>query len=140
MRGHLAGISVALRNLTLFTFVTGDSVSHKDPRVSHVHSFSSQSTLTAARAIVALCLILTPCLEIELSSVQCHSLLSAGAHCAHSLLDVTGRRAEAGHQTLWVTEPRGPGHTVSGVIRTMSPSPIICQDDIRNRMFLTPGF
>ena len=105
MRGHLAGISVALRNLTLFTFVTGDSVSHKDPRVSNVHSSSSQSTLTAARAIVALCLILTPCLEIELSSVQCHSLLSAGAHCTlliHCWMSrAAGRRLVTGHYGSW---------------------------------------
>ena len=105
MRGHLASISVALRNLTLFTFVTGDSVSHKDPRVSNVHSSSSQSTLTAARAIVALCLILTPCLEIELSSVQCHSLLSAGAHCTlliHCWMSrAAGRRLVTGHYGSW---------------------------------------
>ena len=71
MRGHLASISEALRNLSLFTFVTGDFVSHKDPRVSNVRSSSSQSTLTAARAILALCLTLTPCLEIELSVTHC---------------------------------------------------------------------
>ena len=137
MRGHLASISGALRNLSLFTFVTGDFVSHKDPRVSNVRSSSSQSTLTAARAILALCLTLTPCLEIELSVTQCS--LPGSAHCTlpiHCWMSrAAGRRLVTAHYGS-----RGlPGHGVSRVIRTMSPSLIMCQDDIRNRMILTPG-
>ena len=81
MRGHLASISVALRNLTLFTFVTGDSVSHKDPRVSNVHSSSSQSTLTAARAII----VSTHCVSHS-SPTPCvwklNSVSSVTPHCS----------------------------------------------------------
>ena len=134
MRGHLASISGALRNLSLFTFVTGDFVSHKDPRVSNVRSSSSQSTLTAARAILALCLTLTPCLEIELSVTHC-SL--ATALCPF----IAGCHGPQGGgwspHIMGHGAPGLPGHGVSRVIRTMSPSPIMCQDDIRNRMILT---
>ena len=99
MSGHLASISEALRNLSLFTFVTGDFVSHKDPRVSNVRSSSSQSTLTAARAILALCLTLNPCLEIELSVTHCS--LPGSAHCTlpiHCWMSrAAGRRLVTAH-------------------------------------------
>ena len=101
MRGHLASIiSLALRNLSLFTFVT------RDPRVSNVrcsssqsHRETSQSTLTAARAIIVSTLCVshsspTPCVWKlnSVSSVTPHCSLPGPTVLIHCWMSRAARR------------------------------------------------